>query len=55
MKINYRGIIKYGHKWQARIIINQQIICLGLFNTPEEAYDAYCRAAEYYFGEFANV
>ena len=50
----YKGVTKRKNKWQARIRVNGQLICLGLFTEPEEAHQAYCAAAEYYFGEFAN-
>jgi hypothetical protein len=41
-------------KWCAKISVNYRHIQLGLFDTKEEARDAYCAAAEKYHGEFAN-
>lgn len=42
-------------KWRAQIYINSKQIYLGLFNTPEEAHEAYVAAAKHYFGEFARA
>lgn len=41
-------------KWQAKIKVNYKTICLGTYKSPEEASDAYERAAKHYFGEFAR-
>jgi len=30
-------------------------INLGLYSTPEEAYESYCEAAKDYYGEFARL
>ncbi len=43
----------YG-KWRARIRVNNKLIALGRFTTPEEAHAAYCEAAKRYFGEYAR-
>ncbi len=51
----YKGIVwhKKDKKWYARIRINNQIINIGIFNTPEDAAKAYDVAAIKYHGEFA--
>lgn len=41
-------------KWRAYIKVNQRVIHLGCFNSLEDAYAAYCEAAQHYFGEFAR-
>lgn len=41
-------------KWTAQIGVNRKKVHLGSFATAEEAHEAYCRAAERYFGEFAR-
>lgn len=52
----YKGVSWYHRyaKWQAQIRINGKSTYLGYFCTEEEAYLAYCRAAEQHFGEFAR-
>lgn len=53
-KIGLRGV--HYHKqngcWCARIKINGRNAYLGSFDDPEEAYQAYCRAAQCRDGEF---
>ena len=53
-KSGYKGVNKSGKKWQARITIDKDTIYLGLFNTKEEAHEAYKQASIKYHGEFAN-
>ena len=44
-----------GNKWQARITVDKSRYQLGTFNTPEEAYQAYCNAAVRLHGNFVNL
>ncbi len=46
---------KASRKWTARITLHQKGITLGYFNTPEDAYACYCKAAKELHGEFVNV
>ncbi len=41
-------------RWQSQITVNGVRIDLGYFDTREEAHEAYCVAAQYFFKEFAN-
>lgn len=41
-------------KWRARIQVSGRTIHIGLFDTKEEAHEAYMRAARFHFGEFAT-
>lgn len=52
----FKGVIfhKESGKWRAVINANKKRHRLGLFDTPEEAHAAYCKAAEFLHGEFAN-
>jgi len=56
-KSGYKGVlwIKEKRKWVSRIMYNRKNINLGYFNTPEEAYAAYCKAAKELHGEFARL
>lgn len=56
-KSGFKGVSWYkkGQKWNAKIIVNRKYISLGNYDTPEEAYEAYCNAAKKYFGEFARL
>lgn len=57
MKNNRSGLKGAGYhngKWQAQIVIDGKKTYLGIFNTPEEAHEAYCQAAKQHFGEFAR-
>lgn len=42
-------------KWRARIGFGRKKYYLGLFDSPEDAYFAYCSAATRLHGEFANI
>ena len=53
----FKGVSFYKgrKKWWARINIQGKKKHLGYFNTPEEAFAAYCAAAGEVHGEFVNV
>lgn len=53
----YKGVTwkKSKNKWNAQIMVNRKKKNLGYFNTPEEAYAAYCKAANELHGDFAKV
>ena len=53
---SYKGVswCKLMQKWKARITVNGKRIHLGYFDDPKEAHEAYCTAADQYFGEFAR-
>jgi hypothetical protein len=52
----YKGVSwdKNHCKWFSKITVNKKQIYLGLYETVEEAFLAYCNAAKKYHGEFAN-
>ena len=50
----YKGVTKETNGWKAQICVDGKMAYLGHFRTPEEAHQAYCKAAEKYFGEFSN-
>ena len=50
----YKGVSRHGNKWQAEICVRGKKLYLGYFKDPEEAHEAYIKAAQKYFGEFAN-
>jgi len=51
----YKGVSRKGMKYRARITKNRETIFLGDFDTPEEAYKAYCKASKKYHGEFGRI
>jgi hypothetical protein len=52
----FKGVrLSRSGRYRARIAVNKKRIALGSFDTPEEAHDAYCRAAKKFFGEFARA
>jgi hypothetical protein len=55
-KSGYKGVCwhKKSGKWRAQIIYQGKSYWLGVYETPEEAHEAYCKAATHYFGEFAR-
>lgn len=56
-KSGYKNVCyhKQAQKWRAYIVKNNKQISLGLYNTPEEAFEAYCKVASLYHGDFANT
>lgn len=53
----YKGVSfnKHTQSWQARIRVDGCLKYLGVYETAEEGYEAYCKAALKYHGEFCNV
>lgn len=53
----YKGVFwdKHAQKWRARIRVNKRYKYLGCFDTPEDAYKAYCQASRIYHGEFSRL
>jgi hypothetical protein len=49
-----KGVNKEKNKWRARIMVENVAVHLGLFDTVEEASEAYKQAAIELHGEFAN-
>lgn len=49
----FKGVVAKNGKYRAQISVNGSTINLGTHNTPQEAADAYDRAAIEHFGEFA--
>lgn len=50
-----KGVYPHKRKWKAEITANKQRVYLGLFDSPESAYEAYKAAAYQLHGEHANV
>jgi hypothetical protein len=42
-------------KWTARISANRHRVFLGAFDSPEDGFVAYCKAAEEFHGKFART
>ena len=56
-KSGFKGVswAKSEGKWQAHIMVRYKSMCLGKFDTPEAAHEAYRAAALRHFGEFARL
>ena len=50
----YKGVTANGKKWAARIRKDGKRYYLGVFDSPEDAHEAYCAAATEKHGEFAR-
>jgi hypothetical protein len=51
----YKGISKRRGKWAAYISEDNRTVCIGVYNTPEEAARAYDEEAVKRFGQFAKT
>jgi len=54
----YKGVFvdkRWPSRWRAKIGYKGKRISLGSYNTPEEAYQAYRKAAIELYGEYARV
>lgn len=51
----FKGVYRNRGKFRAQISVNDKAVHLGVFDTAEDAYLAYCVAADRYHGEFARV
>jgi hypothetical protein len=53
----FKGVYRHTQtgKWVASINIKTKNKNLGSFATPEEAYEVYCKAAKFHYGEFAQL
>jgi len=54
-KTGYRGVCRHGSKWAARIVYDQRCVFLGIFDTPEQAAQAYNSAALKIYGNGARL
>lgn len=52
-KQKYKGVERKGNRYRSRINIKGKRVYLGYYNTPEEAYTAYCNKAKEVHGDFA--
>ena len=51
----FKGVSQVGpNRWAAYIAFDGKMYYLGVFDSPEKAHAAYCRAAAWLHGEFAN-
>jgi hypothetical protein len=53
-KNGLKGIKKKGNRWKAKIKVNGVETSLGIFDSKQDAHDAYCKAALELFREFAR-
>jgi hypothetical protein len=51
----FKGIVKSGQKWRAKLNYKGRYIHLGYFSTPEEAAKAYDKKAFEIYGEFVQL
>lgn len=56
-KSGFKGVSfhRASGRWTSQISVNGKKIYLGIFPTPELAYEEYCKAATIYHGKFARL
>ena len=52
--LGLKGVSRNRNRWVARIMVNKKAVCIGTFDTPEEASQAYAKAASQHHGEFSR-
>jgi HNH endonuclease/AP2 domain len=50
----YKGVTQMKNRWRAQITFKQRVYYLGLFDTPEQAHEAYVAKATELQGQFAH-
>ena len=53
-KSGFRGVYKYGNKFQAKISNNKKMINLGTFDTAEKAYEVFKAKAKELHGDYMS-
>jgi hypothetical protein len=51
----FKGVSAYRKKWKAQICVNKEIRYLGVYETRESAYAAYCKASSEFHQDFSCV
>ena len=51
----YKGVTRDRNRWRAMIIAENKRVVLGIYETKEEAYKAYCEASKKFHGEFGRI
>lgn len=51
----FKGVSRNHNNWRADIRKDRELVYLGTFSTPQEAYAVYCAAAKQLHGEFATT
>lgn len=50
---DYKGIYRHKDRWYATIIVNKEVVYLGVYANQQDAAIAYNKAAKVHYGEFA--
>jgi deoxyribodipyrimidine photolyase len=51
----YKGVSRFRDKWKAQIRSDGSTVYLGLFDKPEDAHAAYCKASDKLHGLYART
>lgn len=54
-KVGLKGVTKWRGKYLSQIMVDYKTRSLGMYETAEEAHEAYCKAAKELHGEFARL
>jgi hypothetical protein len=53
-KSGFKGVTFFRKRWRANIRYGGKQVCLGSYDTPNEAHEVYCLMADMLYGEFAR-